>query len=102
MNAVKKPVIPLVRIDDVMPDVDGKPVSERIKPGQIIVYHTHGFRQYMGTAKYHVTPECRHLVHWKPESTRVGRLAKVIMRDTVKPSDIHQRARCGTCWKGKP
>lgn len=99
---MKAPEIPLKDICDVSPHPDGIPLKDRLAPGQIIVYHTHGFRQYMGTAKYHLTVECPHLVHWKPDSTRVGRMSKIIMRDAVTPIDIHQLSRCGTCWKEKP
>ena len=96
---MKKPEIPLIRIDDLMHGPESKTVDDRIKPGQIVVYYTHGFRQYMGTAKFHVTPDCPHLVTWKPYSTRVGRLAKVLLRDNWNPEDIYDRIRCKTCWK---
>ena len=65
-------------------------------PGcDVPVYHTHGMRQYLGTCKYHASPDCRHLQHWTPGR----RLGKTIMREWCERLDtIPGRQRCKTCW----
>ena len=62
----------------------------------IAVYHTHGLRQYLGSAKYHIKPDCPVLVKWKPGAG----LAKTIMREWFPSySYIYNESRCKICWK---
>lgn len=66
--------------------------TERLR---VPVYHTHGYRQYMGTCRIHTRADCRHLLHWKPGR----RLGRVIMREWEESLDaVPVTWRCKTCW----
>jgi len=72
-------------------DVESAPHPD----GWIPLYHTHGLRQYMGTAKFHYDPNCRHLLAWKP----FHQLAKVLIREWFVSLDtIPVQFRCRSCW----
>jgi len=63
------------------------------------VYHTHGYRQYVGTCKVHADVDCRHLRAWKP----APQLAKTIMREWEESLDaVPVSWRCKTCWPNAP
>lgn len=63
------------------------------------VYHTHGYRQYVGTCKVHADVDCRHLRAWKP----APQLAKTIMREWEESLDaVPASWRCKTCWPNAP
>lgn len=81
----------------------GSPIPETVPQDSVVVYHTHGYRQMIGTCKFHFKIDCPHLRHWKPGSVLGGRaqLAKVLMRELVKKSHLTQYNRCGTCAKVK-
>lgn len=89
-----KPILPVLEVQDA-----GANIPDTLGPGEFYIYHTHGFRQFMGTAKLHRDMNCQHLVHWMPERRANGRLAKVIMREVGKEDQYHLRQRCRTCWK---
>lgn len=73
------------------------------RPGQVPVYHTHGLRQWMGTCKIHMRPDCPHLAHWKPETHRGERLAKTVIREWEDSyENVSPRNRCRTCFKVLP
>lgn len=89
-----------------------KPVVQDIRtspmPDDVVVYHTHGLRQYMGTCKLHATPECPHLRHWSPGGTGPGgtgpggkwlKLAKVVMMNNYRAGQVRDSEKCKTCWK---
>ncbi len=66
------------------------------RPGQIATYHTHGVRQYKGTCKYHIRPDCVHLLRWKP----MKGMSKTIMREGFDfEQQIGEPDRCKTCWR---
>jgi hypothetical protein len=68
--------------------------------GNVPVYHIHGLRQFMGTCRLHMRPDCRHLTHWTPERHRGEPLAKEIMCDwRERYEDVPERSRCRTCFK---
>lgn len=93
---IKEPEIPLVAIEDLGDIVEPCPKD------LVMVYHTHGLRNYMGTAKLHCTPECQHLRHWKPERRCKGlRLSKTILREQLSTSLVDARNKCGSCWPKK-
>lgn len=67
-------------------------------PGQVPVYHTHGVRQYYGTAKFHKRPDCTVLVRWKPGK----HLGKTIMREWYDSyNQISENDRCRRCFRGE-
>lgn len=81
---MKDPEIPVAGFQDA-----GSTIPEVLPEGMLILYHTHGERQYLGTAKFHVRPDCPHLRHWRPSMTfgptRKGeRMSKTIMREDRK------------------
>ena len=77
----------------------GSRIKFPLPEGYVLVYHTHGLRQYIGTCKLHLSIDCRHLVHWRPEKHGSESLGKVVMREAVHPKNISERARCKTCWR---
>lgn len=94
----------------------GRVPPDPLPPGAFFVYHTHGARQYYGTCKYHLNPNCSVLLNWEPGYVGRGswpanptpaqlkkfQLAKTLMRECEeKESDIPERMRCKRCWKKK-
>lgn len=66
------------------------------------VYHTHGFRNYIGKNKMHARPDCPHLLRWQPEGAKRGSkyaLEKILMKDCY-PKDLIWNG-CKTCWEKK-
>lgn len=68
--------------------------GDKPENGEVFVFHTHGLRQYLGICKMHRTPQCRHLVFWRPGKY----LGKTIMRESVNINSIRNQL-CKTCWK---
>jgi len=74
------------------------------QPTDWVIYHTHGWRQYMGTCKEHARLDCPHLVNWKPgrhpmsRAERVVYLHKTVMRETTDPTWNFPNLQCRTCW----
>ncbi len=92
----------------------GRKCPDQLPPGAVVYYHTHGKRQYFGTCKLHLDPNCPHLLNWRPGYIGRGawpeniteaqkkkfQLAKTLMREwTERESDISESQRCRTCWK---
>ena len=71
-------------------DIFSEPLEE--KKNHLFVYHVHGFRQYMGTIKWHYSPNCSVLETWKPGKN----LGKTIMRDYRTYREFLDSA-CGVC-----
>jgi hypothetical protein len=77
-------------------------ISSNFKEGEIYVYHVHGLSQGLGTCKLHKTPDCPHLVYWKPEGHLTNARFKhenIVMKDNRRPQDLGDYQKCKTCWK---
>ena len=64
-----------------------------LKPEHSWVWHTHGRRQYLGTQKLHLKPDCPALLKWKPARG----LAKVLMMDQVSTKILSPEITCSIC-----
>jgi hypothetical protein len=65
------------------------------REGQVPVYHTHGLRQYLGTAKLHARLTCPHLTSWKP-GKHLGRTFMCEWEDSY--TSVPSSLRCKTCF----
>jgi hypothetical protein len=83
-----------------LPFQDAGVPADLAPPGAVFVYHIHGRRQWYGTCKLHLWPDCPALLRWRPETHRGHRLAKVLMREWFgRIEDVPVRDRCRICWK---
>jgi hypothetical protein len=73
-------------------------IGGEVPEGNTVVYHTQGFRQYMGTCKFHFKLDCPHLLKWRPGTVGGGRaqLEKIIIKNHYP--HVIESFRCKTCW----
>lgn len=87
----------------------GHHAENEVPDGDIIVYHIHGERQYLGTCKFHLRVDCPHLVNWRPRQRprnwetdkqfEQQEKEKAVIKNHYQPDSIGENQKCKTCWK---
>ncbi len=77
------------------PTLPVQDLTQNVQPDDVIVYHTHGFRNYVGTNKLHIDPNCTHLLNWRPHHLD----GKTIMKNNYSKNIASGSIMCKTCSK---
>lgn len=83
----------------------GRHFPAALPAGAVVYYHTHGRRQWYGSCKLHLRPDCPHLANWSPGFVMggLGQLGKTIMREYDTTGSLpSEEKRCKTCWNTSP